>query len=742
MPEPLEAATVTDQIKDWETDYADWVEEARTAYDFVAGEQWDDDDKSAMEAAGRPVVSLNLVAAFVRGICGLEVGNRQEARYLPREMGDVQVNELLNAAAAWVRDECAADDEESEAFRDLVICGIGACEVRVDFGSDPAGEILIERIDPLQLRWDTAARKRNLSDARWIAYGKRLTRSEIERMWPGAAVSSDTDGEDWDEGDITGEPHDREAARRYQGGTGGRDTSRGIKVWQYQYWEDADFVRITGPNGQSMEVPAAQYKAIASRITPEMGVEVKPTKKRVYRQAFVTRGEVLEDKELPVDSFSICLMTGFRDRNGGFWYGFVRDVSEPQRVINKMYSLGLDILANDAKGGLLAEKDAFENVRQAEEDWANPRKIIWMRPGGTAKIQPRQSGSLPAALQSIFQSTVDLFPQVSGVSVEFLGTADRAQAGVLEHLRKQSTITTLAELFASLSSYRRRSGKVLAEYIVKFLGDGRLIRVVGKESERYVPLLFASGALEFDVIVDEAPASSDVKGRTFAVLQDLLPMAIQAGIPVPPSVVDYMPLPSALASEWKQLLTKPNIPPELQQQIEMGKAIIMQQQQEIQALKSDNSAKMAELQAKWAASAKELELKQVSAEREAQLKREMAVIDRELEAEKAAAEIILQREKWLGEYQLDMAQAAVKNDMEALKAQAEQVRAERELMMSELGPVFERIDAAREEARTGIESLASRIGGKRRKRVTVERDKSGRIISAMVEHEDDAEGED
>ena len=728
----IDAAFVGAQVKDWESVYGDWKTEAIEAYDFVAGEQWAEEDLDAMRAARRPAVSLNLVASMVRGVCGLEVGNRQEVRYLPRELGDVQANEVLDAAAQWVRDECNAADEESEAFRDLVVCGIGACEIRVCYAEDPAGKVLIERLDPLQCAWDPTARKRGLADARWVATWKRLPYSEVLRLWPEAELLSDGDASDYDEAEPHGEPVDREAARRYEGQGGGRDASRGIKVTQYQYWRDVTFWRVVGPQGQAMEVPEDRFAQIQPRLL-ELGLQAMPQRKREYRQAFVAKGQVLEDKALPVEAFSLCFLTGFRDRNEGVWYGFVRDVREPQRYVNKMYSLGLDILANDAKGGLLAEKTAFENARKAEEDWANPRKIIWMREGGINKVQPRQSVGTPAAIERIFQSTVELLPRVSGISMEFLGTTDRTQAGILEHQRKQSTITTLAELFASLTLFRKQSGKVLAEFIVRFLADGRLVRLVGKEKERYVPLLLAPGALEFDVVVDEMPTASDVKMRTFAVLQELLPMAVQAGIPVPPSAVDYMPLPSSLASEWKQMLAQPRIPPEVQMQIEQGKALITQQQTEIQRLKADQSAKMASLQADWQNSMAELQMEKENTERELELKREVANIDAQIQAEKAASDIILQREKFLADYQLKMAEAAVKQDMEALKLQQEQIRAETDSMRSraesEIAAMVKKLDNV-------IAMPGARERKKRKRSIAVQRDKAGRVIGALIESDD------
>src|SRR5690242_18226984 len=120
-----------------------WRDNAREDYDFVAGNQWNQDDIDKLTLEMRPVITFNRIGPIVNAVSGQEINNRQEVKYFPRQIGKSGVNEVLTAAAEWVRDECDAGDEESEAFLDAAISGIGWTETRLDYDEDLDGQIII-----------------------------------------------------------------------------------------------------------------------------------------------------------------------------------------------------------------------------------------------------------------------------------------------------------------------------------------------------------------------------------------------------------------------------------------------------------------------------------------------------------------------------------------------------------------------------------------------------------------------
>ena len=213
------------------------------------------------------------------------------------------------------------------------------------------------------------------------------------------------------------------------------------------------------------------------------------------------------------------------------------------------------------------------------------------------KVSEKRPATYPEGLDRLMQFALNSIPETSGLNMEIMGMANRVQPGVVEAQRKQSAMTVVAWAFDSLRRYYKDHGRQLAYYVREYIADGRLARITTKHGEQYIPLVKDSLTVKFDVIVDEAPTSTNVKERVWLMLEGLLPNLLKMGIPIPEEILDYSPLPADLQTAWKQKMQQgPS-----EEQKRQAEADLQEQQAETEKDKSAselNRAKVREISAK------------------------------------------------------------------------------------------------------------------------------------------------
>lgn len=565
---------------DWRTDATDW-------YDMVANHQWAEDDERILKEQNRPTVSFNRVAPMIKAVCGLEVNNRQGVVYLPRKLGVSEPQEMITNAGKWVRDECHAEDEESEAFRDLLICGEGWTETRMDFDEDPTGKIVKERIDPLEMGVNKGAFRSNYIDARMVYRIREMDPDDVRALLklPDTVLDQALDAK-WLPDMVTpadggqGNKKDFPAKTRAGVRASGRTLLKKVRIIQCQYWRREPIMMVATNNDEEPKAMSlddfeifkkrAEQINAAAQTNPELeGINYKAaqTSRKMYYECFIG-AKILDKQPLKMGMFQFSVMTGERDKKKKYFYGMVKDLMDPQRWSNKFLSQIMHHININAKGGLLAETDAFVNQKNAERDWADPTKIVFVKPGslGKGKVKERTAIPLPPGLEQLMTFAISSIRDVSGINLELLGQADREQAAILEQQRRQSAMTTLATMFDSLRKYRKHDGRLLLHFIW-MLPEGTLIRIVDKGEIRYIPLMKDSENIEkYDIIIDQAPTSPDQKQFVWGVTSQILQMNIlppQAAV----ELLKYSPYPESVVQEIRTAMgLDGKMPPALMQQ--------------------------------------------------------------------------------------------------------------------------------------------------------------------------------
>jgi hypothetical protein len=627
-----------------------WRTEARDDFAFISGQQWLSEDEALLLEQKRPPVTFNYSEKMIDAVVGAEVGNRQEATYHPRGIEDAPLAELWNHAAKWARDEGNAEDEESDAFRDMLICGIGWTQMRMSYDEEPDGLIVTDRVDPLEVWYDPAACKPGAIDRRFSFRKWWVDEREAKREWPKAIFPSSTD--DFANHGIVRPGHG------YEDDIGdSRDRHKGqVEIILYECVEKEPTYRVAMQDSVQ-ELSATDFNQIQDQLD-DAGIKYIKQYKRVYYQAYFAGETLLELFPSPCQTgFTFQAITGKRDRNKNCFYGLTRVMKDPQRWANKWLSQIMHIINSNSKGGLLAEINAFVDPTKAQDEWSQPNSVTLLTEGGIDKVREKGQAPFPAGLDKLMQFALGSLPMVTGINLEALGLANREQAGILEQQRKQAAYGLLSPLFDSLRRYRKESGRILLYFIHEYISDGRLVRIGGPESQQFTPLTKQPSAPRYDIIIDQAPNAPDTKEQTWQTLQTLLPAMLKAGMPLPPDLLDYAPLPTALSIKWKQFAEQSKQPdPRMQQ--------LMQQMQKLQeentALKQDQQIEAATLQQKGQQIEAELILKKQVAEAEIALKREQAIAEFQLEQLKQDQEFALEQRRMA--FEANMKQDQVKND--------------------------------------------------------------------------------
>ena len=587
----LDPEEAFERLTDWfqadDEHSAEWRKDARSDFDFPAGRQWKDEDVSALQAQNRPVITFNRTLAIVKSICGLEINARHDTVFLPRESDteEVRVNELLTAGSKWMAEQCDAEDEQSEAFQDTVITGMGWTEAVVDFESEPDGRYVEKRIDPLEMRWDRNSRSKNLSDAKRLWRVKSVPLKDAMNMFPGVPAE-DLDASGWctvEEG-ATDKQKSREQKRRRDENAGHFDAKGMVTLVHAQWIEREQYYRVAhpqmAPDGvrvagfEEVELSTeefADYKAKAD----EAGVKVDFVKQKrpVYKQCVIGAKILGEITDGPCgDAFSWNCITGERDTNKGTWFGVVRTMRDPQMYANKWLSQTLHILNTTAKGGILAEEDAFEDIRDAQKTYAKPDAITVVRKGAISagKIMQKPGAGIAAPYVSLMEFAISSIRDVPGVNLELLGMRDANQPGILEHQRKQAGLTILATLFDSLRRFRKRVGRVRLHYLQEYFADGRLVRVAGPDGKKFMRMIKDQMLGKYDVEVDDAPTSPNQREQNWFIIQQMLP--VFKDMLTPETVImllEFSPLPAQVTEAFKQLANQPKPEAEQRQALEM-----------------------------------------------------------------------------------------------------------------------------------------------------------------------------
>jgi hypothetical protein len=542
--------------RDLDKHWSDWIKEARECNRFAAGHQYTEQELRDIKGGNKVPVTFNRIGPVIDAVVGSEIQGRQQTQYHPRELGDAMVNEMLTEGAEWLRDQCDADGEESDAKRDSFICGLGAVSTELEYEEDPQGKTIYKRLEVGSALPDPRARQSNASDARFIRFRDKLSRDEFEELY----------------GDVEGvfEPNDgigsnnRDPRTSYNGeGQDGEQQDDLVTVDLWQWYEVDTVVVAQSLDGTGIVEYSREEFEQVNEALKERGLNLDHVtrRRRRYMTALVSGKTFLQEpRPLKFNKFTIQFITGKRDPEKGVWYGLVRPMMDPQRWANSFFSMLLHMVRTNAKGGYFYEAGAIPDKKKFQASVAKSDEMTELEDGALSqgRVMPKSPPQYPVGIDRLMQQSIEAIRDVTGVNAEMLGLADRDQPGVLEAQRKQAAYGLLATFFESFRRYRKMNGELLLEYM-KMLGPETLVRVTGEDGiqQAYVQLEAVLGGpdAKYDVIVDEMPAGPNQKERTWAMIVQIVPaIKDQISPEMWAEFLKFSPFPESLSIKLREMI--------------------------------------------------------------------------------------------------------------------------------------------------------------------------------------------
>lgn len=570
----------------------DWQNEAQEDYDFVAGQQWTEDEKKAFEKERRPAITINRIKPLLNILSGYQRLNRYDIDFLPRTSDDQQVCEVRKGLTKYILDSCDYDSQEAHAFLDAVIGGVGWFDVGYEFNEDSTdGEAYVRREDPFSIYPDPETHKPDYSDMAYICRAKWVDKDELKLAYPKYAEDIEAQYQVYDSAEL--EENKRIDPLWYKSDL---KKVRLVECW-YKKKEKQTLYYLT--DGRAIPQGEMRIDYLLSGMVEEW----QSVNRTVVRCCVFMDRILLEDIPSPYRNgdFPFVPIICYHYGAGDIPAGIVRDLKDPQREINRRRIQQLHILNTSSNGGGWIEEDAMteEQWREFQEEHSTPGHFQKVRPGKMGSILERQPSNPPTALiQAEAQATQDL-TAISGINEALMGTDIPSQSsGRAIELKQKQAITHIAPMFDHLRKAKKKVAFLLwgrqgnPGVIPQFYTEDKVYRVEGVNGQQFIhvnqqviqqdPIAGTIVATlndlshgEFDIVIADTQASTTQRQAQMWGLVDAVSKLQIPGDLVFDMILDLSDLPNKdeIKARWQQ---------RQMQQMQMQQAELQQKQQEMQ----------------------------------------------------------------------------------------------------------------------------------------------------------------
>ncbi|MCP1679419.1 portal protein [Kerstersia gyiorum] len=571
---------------------------------FLAGEQWPQEAARQRAVEGRPCITINKLPSFLRQVTNDQRQNTPSIKIHPVDgNADVETAEVIQGMVRHIEYESNADVAYDTAVNSAAACGIGFFRLVTEYEAENSFNQVIrfrrER-NALNVYLDPFSVQPDGSDARFAFITDSMPKDEFNRKYPKATA-----------GDGLSLAAIGDSANYWM--PDGR-----IAVVEYYWIEDEEATLVMLSNGET-----AYRDELDAEALNEAGVVIvaeRPSTRRRVRWAKITGCDVLAEADIPCRWIPVFPVTGEEIDVGGkvTRKGMVRDAKDPSQMYNYWVTSATEEVALRPKVPFIGAVGQFKSDRR----WltANNRSYPFLEydpvdVGGQLAPPPQRApmADMPIGALQMLAHAADDIKATTGIHDASLGAGGNETSGRAIMARQREGDLSNFHFTDNLNRAVRHAGRCIIDMIPRIYDTPRVVRILGEDeklghAEINQPVQDQSEGIErvlhdvtigkYDVTVSAGPSYTTQRQEAIDGMSQLAqaypPLMSAAG----DLVVKNFDWPGAeeIAERIKRTIPPqvigdeneglPQLPPQVQQQMQQMDQVIQQMGQELEHARS------------------------------------------------------------------------------------------------------------------------------------------------------------
>lgn len=442
---------------------------------FYDSEQIKHEEAQTLRDRGQNPVVYNEIFYVINWLIGTERRNRIDF-YVVAEGGEPEDEEdaVVKTKLLKYLDDCnKAAFERSYAAEEAFKAGLGWLEVGIR-GDKSGVPVYVGAESWRNILWDSHARKRDLSDARYLFRIKIL---DID-----VAIAIFPDKED----ELRMAAQTGDQLSMFQGWTGVNHLTNGpdsmARLDGQNDFNSVNVVDLFNPRERVMLLECWSREPIKRKSSADgMG---DPTAFRMRVSIMTELHTLIEDwSPYKHDSFPFIPVWGYRNSRTGLPYGPARPLLGPQEALNHRMSKSLwEASSNRMEVEQGAIDESVMDLEELRQEWNSPDGVAVYANGAISGGKVRALQNPGAAEKQIMLADRDIstIRHMSGINAAAQGMKSNLNSGIALQTNNDNTSLLTSELFDNLLLARQMEGDITLSVAEQFIVQPMSVRETGE----------------------------------------------------------------------------------------------------------------------------------------------------------------------------------------------------------------------------------------------------------------------